>query len=406
MSIQMIEISHTKASVDVRSMFSFTKKQAADSMLELNKEDGIKGLVIISTCNRMELWASIEDNKNISLLNLLEKIKQINMNLYKQYFIQRFENEAAIHLFRLSCGLESQILGEDQIITQVKEALSLARENYCTDNILETLFRMAITAAKKVKTEVYFNKANYSIIHKVIENLQKKGYSIKAKRTMVIGNGQMGKLASLALKEAGADVTVTIRQYKSGIVEIPKDCKRIDYGERIDYLKCCDLVISATTSPNYTLKKLDIAEIDLKQPMILIDLAVPRDIEPEIACFKNIQLYDLDSFKIDIQSEQTKRNIVKADEILKKQLEEFLSWYQCRDIIPKIQHIKQSAITDLESYIQKFIKNVPIDEKETLNSAIEYAAEKVVNKMLFGIRDVANQDIFRACIEALEKIYK
>lgn len=406
MSVQMLEISHIKASVDVRSVFSFTKKQAVSSMIEINKKTGVKGVVIISTCNRMELWASIEDDKSVSLFDLLEEIKQIDISLYKQYFVQRFESEAAIHLFRLACGLESQILGEDQIITQVKEALSLSRENFCTDNVLETLFRMAITAAKKVKTKVYFNRANYSVIHKVIETLQEKGYNIKQKNVMVIGNGQMGKLASLALKEAGANVTVTIRQYKSGIVEIPKDCNRIDYGKRMEHFKFCDLVVSATSSPNYTLKQQDISKINLSHKMILIDLAVPRDIEPEIANINNIELYDLDSFKVDIQSEQTKKSILEADEILKQQLEEFLAWYQCRDIIPKIQHIKENTITDLETHMQKLTKNISIEEKEILNSAVEYAAEKVINKMLFGLRDIVNQDVFRTCIEALEKLYK
>ncbi len=402
----MLEISHIKASVDVRAVFSFTKKQSVSSMIEINKKTGIKGVVIISTCNRMELWASIEDDKSVSLFDLLEEIKQIDISLYKQYFVQRFENDAAIHLFRLACGLESQILGEDQIITQVKEALSLSRENFCTDNVLETLFRMAITVAKKVKTKIYFNRANYSVIHKVIESLQEKGYNIKQKNVMVIGNGQMGKLASLALKEAGANVTVTIRQYKSGIVEIPKGCNRIDYGKRMEYFKCCDLVVSATSSPNYTLKQQDIAKINLSHKMILIDLAVPRDIESEVANIDNIQLYDLDSFKVDIQSEQTKKSILEADEILKQQLEEFLAWYQCRDIIPKIQNIKENTITDLETHMQKLIKNISIEEKEFLNSAVEYAAEKVINKMLFGLRDIVSKDVFRTCIEALEKVYR
>lgn len=408
MSIQMIGIDYSKASVDIRSIFSFTKKNAVSSMLKIKNMDSISGIIIISTCNRIELWANIEENKNISLFDVLKEVKKIDIGLYKQYFVQRFENEAIIHLFNLSCGFKSQILGEDQIITQVKDALSLARENYCTDSVLETLFRMAITAAKKVKTQVYINKANNSVITQVIESLQKKGYTFKAKHCMVIGNGEMGKLSAIALKEAGADVTVTVRQYKSGIVEIPIGCNRIDYGKRMVYFKQCDLVVSATASPNYTLKYDEIKEANISHSMILIDLAVPRDIELEVKNLENIQLYDIDSFKIDVQNEETKKNIKKANEILEKQMEEFLLWYHCRDIIPKIERIKQTTITDLELHIQKFTKNISIEEdkKEALSLAIENATEKVLNRTLFGLKDTLSQDVFRACIEGLEKIYQ
>ena len=99
---------------------------------------------------------------------------------------------------------------------------------------------------------------------------------------MVIGNGEMGKMAAQTLREAGADVTVTIRQYRSGVVSIPVGCSRINYGERMDYLPECDLVVSATASPNYTLTEELFEDVRVERPMILIDLAVPRDIDPEI----------------------------------------------------------------------------------------------------------------------------
>ena len=140
------------------------------------------------------------------------------------------------HLFYLTSGLKSQILAEDQIITQVKDALALSREAYCTDNVLEVLFRMAVTAAKKVKTQVSFSRANSSVIHQAIERLEDQGFSLQGKTCMVIGNGEMGKVTALALKEAGADVTVTVRQYRSGIVTIPQGCDRINYGERLEFL--------------------------------------------------------------------------------------------------------------------------------------------------------------------------
>ena len=155
MSIQMIGIDHTRAGIDVRTVFSFTKKKMAEALAVLQKVPGIEGCVLISTCNRMELWASTDDGfPEEGLYEQLCKIKEVDTRMYRPYFVFRKEREAVQHLFWLAGGLKSRILGEDQIVTQVGEALSFAREQYATDSVMETLFRMAVTAAKMVKTEV------------------------------------------------------------------------------------------------------------------------------------------------------------------------------------------------------------------------------------------------------------
>ena len=231
----MIGIDYKKASVDVRAQFSFTKKNTVAALENLKKEPGILGCIILSTCNRMEIWASTGEDWKGSLYEFLCREKEKDPDEFRQYFVSRKEEEAVEHLFYLTSGLKSQILAEDQIITQVKDALALSREAYCTDNVLEVLFRMAVTAAKKVKTQVSFSRANSSVIHQAIERLENQGFSIQGKTCMVIGNGEMGKVTALALKEAGADVTVTVRQYRSGIVTIPQGCDRINYGERLSF---------------------------------------------------------------------------------------------------------------------------------------------------------------------------
>ena len=260
MSISMIGIDYNKANVDIRAMFSFTKKNATAAMERLKKIPGIQGCVILSTCNRMELWASTKADWNGTLLEELCKIKEVDPTQYGEYFVERNEEEAVDHLFHLTSGLKSMILAEDQIITQVKDALTLAREAFVTDNVLEVLFRKAVTAGKKVKTNVIFSRANQTAMDQAIEMLKERKFPLSDARCMVIGNGEMGKLAAQSLKRTGADVTVTVRQYRSGVVTIPMGCSRINYGERLNFLPGCDLVVSATASPNYTLTKEQVKE--------------------------------------------------------------------------------------------------------------------------------------------------
>lgn len=407
MSISMIGIDYNRASVDIRAGFSFTKKNAAAAMERLRKEQGVLGCIILSTCNRMEIWVSTQEEWQGSLYEFLCREKEKNPSDFREYFVQRTGKEAVEHLFYLASGLKSQILAEDQIITQVKDALALAREAYCTDNVLEVLFRMAVTAAKRVKTEVIFFRGNISVIHQALACLENQGFHLKGKTCMVIGNGEMGKVAALALKEAGADVTVTVRQYRSGMVSIPKGCGRIHYGDRMEFLPKCDLAVSATASPNFTLTRQLLEEAEIPGHMVLIDLAVPRDIEPSAGALPNITLYDIDSFKINALSPQMQASMDKAGVILAEQQEEFYNWYDGHDLIPRIQDIKKEAVEDLNLRILKVLRKTPMEDadREKLLNAIDTAAAKVVNKMIFGLRDSLKQEEFKNCVEGLERLY-
>lgn len=403
----MIGIDHSMAPVDIRALFAFTKKEAGQAMEEIKKHDGISGCIILSTCNRLELWVSVQEDE-VSLYDLLCKMKGIEEQKYKDYFVARRDKDAVEHLFYLTSGLKSQIIGEDQILTQVKDALSLSRENYTADSVLEVLFRMAVTAGKKIKTEVPLAHGNPSVIHQALESLGKQGYFVDGKICMVIGNGEMGKVAAQTLREAGADVTVTIRQYKSGIVNIPLGCKRINYGDRMEYVPQCDLIVSATASPNYTLKKEGFDGLEITRPLTLIDLAVPRDIEPSLGNETNITLYDMDSFRGEKLSDEMEEQFKKAGEIVCQQMEEFYQWLDGRDIIPRIQEIKEEAVHDFYLRIAKVLKNTPMEEndREKLTMAIDQAAGKVVNKLIFGLRDSLNQKAFLDCVAGLERIYE
>lgn len=408
MSICMIGIDHTKAPVDIRAIFSFTKKNAAIAMETLKNTEGIYGSIILSTCNRMECWVSTADEWDGSLYELLCQIKEVSPEEYRDYFQERKDRAAVEHLFYLTCGLKSQILGEDQILTQVKEALSLARDNFVTDSVLEVLFRMAVTAGKKVKTEVSFSRANYTAMDSAVAMLMDRGVDLKNTTCMVIGNGEMGKLAALTLKKQGADVTVTVRQYRSGVVNIPLDCDRIDYGKRMELFPECDLVVSATASPNFTLTKEHLLKSGWKKGLIMVDLAVPRDMEPEIHELEGLELYDIDDFKSTGKTAGYEQSLAQAEQVLNAQMKEFYDWLEGRDIIPKIKDIQNKAVEDLNLRIHKILAHLPLEDEERseLLKSIDTAAGKVVGKMIFGMRDTMKKDTFRECVEGMEHVYE
>lgn len=426
MNLKMAGIDFTRADIDVRQRFSFTKKAIAEAMEQCRQREEIQGCVFLSTCNRMELWLSLREGAKFVLPDFLCGLKGLCADHYRKYFVVRENEEAVEHLFFLSAGMKSQIVGEDQILTQVKEALAFAREQEGTDQVLEMLFRRAVTAGKQVKTNVTMDKANYSAAHQAIAFLKREGTEFAQKTCLVIGNGEMGKLTAQVLMEEGADVTVTVRQYRSGVVQIPQGAKRIDYGERYQYIPVCDLVFSATASPNLTISKEKLEAcrknyigykkacetqnletehaISAKKEQIFVDLAVPRDMEPAITEIEGVSYYDMDSLPVEMQSQKMRCQYQQADRILRQEIQSFFDWYHCRDLVPKIQGIGTKTAAELVWRMGKYLKelNLPDTDRENLQKHLEETAGKVVNKLLFELRDQIGPESIRKIVEILE----
>ena len=396
------------AEINVRQCFAFTKKSMALAMEKIKQKKEINGCVILSTCNRMELWVSLTDGASLELPEYLCELKELDAEHYKAFLKVREGESAVHHLFFLSAGMKSQIVGEDQILTQVKEAAAFAREQECMDHVLEVLFRMAVTAGKQVKTEVQMDKANFSAAHQAIHFLKEQGNNFAGKRALVIGNGEMGKITAQALMEEEADVTVTIRQYRSGVVNIPKGAKRMNYGERYSYIPECDFIFSATASPNFTIKKEELEICSIEKPQIYVDLAVPRDLEENLEEIGNIRLYDMDSFRIEEKSERMKTQYHQAEEILKTHIRAFYDWQESRDLVPRIQKIGAVSGQEFCWRMEKGLKSLTLseNEKEVLRSQMEETAGKVVDRLLFTLRDKVDTDTLRQCVEVLEQVYQ
>jgi len=320
------------------------------------------------------------------------------------YFTERREQEAVNHLFRLAAGLESKVVGEDQIVSQVNDALAFAHGCCATDHALEALFRMAVTAAKRVKTQTSLSLSDSSVIHTALRALGGQGISFRGKRCMVIGSGMMGRISAQTLLEAGAEVSVTVRKYRKGIVDIPADCQRIDYDDRLELLPKCDLVVSATSSPNYTLRREDLEALRPDHPIILIDLAVPRDIERSAGELAWATLYDIDSFGIDLQSDRVRENMRRAEAILDEEKEAFNAWYEGRDVVPQIQRLKDAAAGNVTARMVPALRRAALEGllRTNLEEEIRGAASRMMNHLLFGMRSRLPEDVLRECLGAME----
>lgn len=403
MKIQMVGIDHSMAPVEIRERFSFTTAGAAAAMEAVCRRPEVTGCVLLSTCNRTELWVSAREE--VELSGLLCGLKGLRPEVYGPYLVGRREDAAVQYLFELASGLRSRILGEDQILAQVKDALARARECQCCGSVLEVLFRNAVTGAKKVKSTLLLSTANASAAELAIDWMKNRGYDFSGRRCLVIGNGEMGKRAARALLACGARVTVTVRQYRSGVVEVLPGCERIDYGRRYERLPACDVVISATSSPNVTLKREELERCRLDHDMLFLDFAVPRDIEPEAGQLPHVTLYDIDQFAVPASAE-LERQLQQARTLLREQQEKFAAWYACRDLIPTVEKLGAYVAREVDFRMGGAVKELGLagEQNELLTRALENAAEKVLKKLMFAVRDQAGADVLRQCLTAMEQV--
>lgn len=328
MKISIIGIDHSKANIEFREKFAFTKSRVIEALKYIKENFNVKGVVIISTCNRSEIWLSDFKGEHLDIIN---SMYNINLKEYENYFTERFGEEAVNHLFKLSCGLKSKILGEDQILTQVKESAALSRETGTIDSILEKLFQIAITSAKKVKTNIKISSVDTSIATKTLDLFKDKFKTLENINCLVIGNGEVGRLAAKTLQEAGCSVTMTIRQYKRGAVVVPHGCSVIPYENRLENINDFNAIVSGTLSPHYTLSYSDALKLNNKK-RIIVDLAMPRDIEPSIKNIETIELFDVDTLSEHGENKALNEQIEKAYKILNKYIYEFKDFYFYRDI--------------------------------------------------------------------------
>jgi len=324
----MTGLDHKQASLETREKFAVTKEKA-QKIFETIKASGLAGgCVLISTCNRTELYASVTDIDLFSPSKILCGALDRDFAEFEHLFTERANEQVMEHLCRVASGLDSQIMGDDQIITQVREALELSRGQSYADGYLETTFKLAIQAAKAIKTNVILKSlGSSSIPGEAVEKL-KISCTLAGRNAVVIGNGQMGRLVSELLVRENVAVTVTLREYKRGAVRVSERVDTICYSERYKAIEKADIVVSATTSPHFTIHRDELENL-ARMPEIIVDLAVPRDVEPSVLGIPCVTLLTIDDISREGRT-LPPESILMIDEIITRHVKKYHSWLEYR----------------------------------------------------------------------------
>ena len=331
MHILVFGANHKTASLAIRERLAFYKEELPSALECLAQFPPIEECLILSTCNRAELYVATEDSS--SALNAIKEFlwgfKNIDIEKIGHKCYAYLDNIALMHLFSVASGLDSLVLGEPQILGQLKEAYLAGQKSLAVSTYLNATLQRSFFVAKKIRSNFSVGKGQVSIGSVALELIKEKLITLTDKKALVIGSGEICQLILKYLsKEKIKDVLIANRTYRKA-QELAAMCKgrAIVFGEALGYLDEVDIVIASTSAPHYILKKDNALRIleRRKDPITILDLAVPRNIEPALADIKKVHLYNIDDLKAIANRNLQKRQeeLALCREIIRSEAEKF-----------------------------------------------------------------------------------
>lgn len=402
--IIVIGINHKTAPVELREKLSFTDSQMARSLAFCKESEDIDECIVLSTCNRTEIYAAGRDRDTCSalVLAMLAQVKDIDTDKVRPNLYLYTQEKAVEHLFHVTAGLDSMILGETQILGQVKDAYNRANDAGTVESIFHAMFRQAVTAAKRVQTETGINQNAASVSYAAVELAKKIFGKLDDRTVLVIGAGKMSELTLRHLYDQGAKRIVVVNRTKSRADQLAS-CfggASEDYENRRECLSRSDIVISSTGAPHFVLNReemISVMRARRGKPIFLIDIAVPRDIDPRVNTLENVYLYDIDDLQAVVSANLREREqeAEKAKLILDEQIKEFHVWFKTQEVVPFIAALRQKAESIRQVELERSIKRLSnLSDKEIKH--VDNLTRAIVNRILrepvLRIKELALED--------------
>ena len=387
MTFQLIGVNHKTAPVEVRERLAIPESRLPEALQIFTQHPGVQEGLILSTCNRVELLARTQ-NGGADLRAFLGSFFNMERSLIDPHLYEYREKDAVKHVFRVTSSLDSMVVGEAQILGQVKEAYATARAVGAVNSQLDQLLTRAFAVAKRVRTETAVGSSAVSIASVAVELAKKIFGSLNGKHVYLVGAGKMTELAARHLLAHGAaSIFVANRTYDRAIRLAQKfDGQAIEFSRLYETCDRADIVITSTGAPHAIFRR-EHGELFLSRrknrPMFFIDIAVPRDVDPEMNKLDGIFVYDIDDLQQAVASHvaDRKKEAEKADDIINTEVERFQARIQTLDVVPTIVSLQDHLETIRQAEIDRVRGRLgPISPEQEL--AIEALSRGIVNKIM------------------------
>ncbi|EJL6394546.1 glutamyl-tRNA reductase [Vibrio navarrensis] len=400
MSLLVIGINHNTASVDLREKVAFGPDKLANALQQLSQHEAVNGSVILSTCNRTEVYCDVRAGARNKVVEWISQFHHVSLEELKPS-LYVYEEQAAIkHLMRVSCGLDSLVLGEPQILGQVKQAYSDSREQLAVDASLEKLFQKTFSVAKRVRTETDIGGNAVSVAYAACTLAKHIFESLADSTVLLVGAGETIELVAKHLQANGCTKMIVANRTRERAMNLAEQfgAEVIGLPEIPDYLPKADIVISSTASPLPIIGK-GMVETALKQrryqPMLLVDIAVPRDVEAQVGDLSDAYLYTVDDLQsiIDSNIEQRKVEAIQAEAIVSEESAAFMSWLRSLQAVDSIREYRQSAEAIREELLSKSLQALAggADAEKVLRELSNRLTNKLIHAPTRALQLAAEQ---------------
>jgi glutamyl-tRNA reductase len=389
LSIVLIGLNHETAPVEIRERLTFGGDRELPFTL-IRRMPFIREFIFLSTCNRVEVLMTTPDpaNAEMEIKKVFTESNGISLGDFERCLYIYHEEEAAKHLFRVAASLDSMVLGEPQILGQIKDAYRQATDQKTSGVILNRLLHKTFSVAKRVRTETGICSHAVSISFAAVELARKIFADLKGKRAMLIGAGEMAELASEHLISNGVAEIVVANRTLERAIELAQKFKgrAISLDEVYDQLSNVDIIISSTGAPGLVINYDNVKSVmraRKNRPLFLIDIAVPRDIDPRANEIDNVYLYDIDDLKgiIELNKAERQKEALRAERIVEEEVIKFRHWLQTLDITPIIVSLREKAEQIRLKECRKTLSNMGSLTPEQ-EQAVHVLTASIINKML------------------------
>ncbi|MFN6559815.1 MAG: glutamyl-tRNA reductase [Nostoc sp. ChiSLP01] len=419
MNIAVVGLSHKTAPVEVREKLSIPEPQIESAIAHLTSFPHIDEVAILSTCNRLEIYiVTSETDQGIrEVTQFLAEHSKLPVNSLRQHLFMLLHDDAVMHVMRVAGGLDSLVLGEGQILAQVKTTHKLGQQYNGIKTILNRLFKQALTAGKRVRTETSIGTGAVSISSAAVELAQMKVANLAACRVTILGAGKMSRLLVQHLLSKGAVEISIVNRSRERAQELTKQfpeqpIKIHTLSEMMTVIADSDLVFTSTsaTEPILDRAKLEMV-LETQRSLMLFDISVPRNVHADVNELANVQAFNVDDLKAVVaQNYESRRRIAQeAERLLEEEVEAFDVWWRSLETVTTISCLRNKVETIREQELEKALSRLGSEFAEKHQEVIEALTRGIVNKILHDpmvqLRSQQDVEARRRCMQTLQMLF-
>jgi glutamyl-tRNA reductase len=412
----VVGLNYRTAPVAVRERFWISEPRRYEALIQLSRAEGIEELIVMATCNRTEfwLWATDVTLAANSVMRLLGAEYGLKLCEWK-HFYRLLDEAALLHIFRVASSLDSMVVGEPQVVSQVKQAWQLAQKVGTTGRFLDAVLQKALTVSKRVRTETAIGNAAVSIPYAAVELARQIFGSLGNKKVLLIGAGKMSELSARGLLNHGASSVCVINRTFDHATELATklDGLAIPFEERWQHMAEADIIISSTSCPHTILSREEaelLVDKRRDQPLVIVDIAMPRDIDSGVRDVKGIFLYDLDDLENVVDHNAAEREVAaaQAQKILQAEAKGFIRKLMAERVVPTIVALRgrldEICRQELDSFREE---NGPFsqDQDEMLNAIMSRMTQRIAGSLARELKELPEKVEQEQMTTALQRLF-